>query len=73
MSQRDDMARGHVAMLAGTITAGAAVDTWLFLSWSGFGFTWSAFWGQVLVKALLVSPIAVAVLAVLDRRRRVTA
>lgn len=56
------------AMLASN-TVGAAVDTWLFLTWSGFGFTWAAFWGQALVKALLVSPIAVGVLALIERRR----
>jgi uncharacterized PurR-regulated membrane protein YhhQ (DUF165 family) len=52
-------------------TAGSALDTALFLSVSGFGLSWAAFGGQVLVKALVVSPIAVALLWWLDRRRAV--
>jgi uncharacterized PurR-regulated membrane protein YhhQ (DUF165 family) len=52
-------------------TAGSALDTALFLSVSGFGLSWAAFGGQVLVKALVVSPIAVGVLWWLARSRTV--
>ena len=58
-----------VAAMLASNTVGAAFDTALFLTTSGFGFAWSAFWGQVLVKALLVSPLAVGALAWLYRRR----
>lgn len=48
-----------VAAMLLSNTVGAAVDTWLFLTWSGFGVTAPAFWGQVLVKVAVVSPLAV--------------
>jgi uncharacterized PurR-regulated membrane protein YhhQ (DUF165 family) len=54
-------------------TAGAALDTALFLAVSGFGLTTAGFTGQFLVKAVVVSPIAVAALWLLARQRTVVA
>lgn len=63
----------YAAMLLSN-TIGAAIDTWLFLWWSDFAFTWPAFWGQILVKAVWVSiPCVLAIRGIdaLARRRAV--
>jgi queuosine precursor transporter len=57
-----------VAMLLSN-TVGAAVDTLLFLWLSGFGVSASAFWGQMLAKAVWVSIPAVVAIWVFDRWR----
>lgn len=59
--------RPALAMLLSN-TAGALLDTWVFLWWSGFGVTAGAMAGQVVVKALLVSVPAVVLLRWVDRR-----
>lgn len=49
-------------------TLGAALDTALFLWVSGFGLTWPGFWGQLVVKGIVVSVPAVLVIRWVDRR-----
>lgn len=58
------------AMLVSNLV-GSAVDSALFLGLSGFGLTVATFWGQFVVKALLVSPVAVLAIHLLRRRSAV--
>lgn len=62
--------RKHSVLAAVLVSGlvGAPIDTWLFLTLSPLGFSWPALAGQVLVKVVLLSPVALGATYLIRRR-----
>lgn len=65
--------RGWRRAVIGSNAVGSLVDTLLFLTVAGFPLTWQAVGGQLLVKAVWTTALAVAIGEAIVRVRRVTA